>query len=119
MSELQGLQLSISEFREQGASIAGICVDSVDDNRKVVERLGLEFPILSDPERAALRAFDVVHAAAHPLDGSDMARPATFIVDGGVVQWRDLTEDYRIRPRPETLLEVLRARRSGAPARMR
>lgn len=82
-------------------------------------KLGLEFPILSDPERAALRAFDVVHPASHPFDGSDMARPATFIFEGGAVRWRDLTEDYRIRPRPETLLEALRALHSGASARVR
>lgn len=38
-----------------------------------------------------------------------MARPATFIIAGDRVHWRDVTPDYRVRPRPETLLEVLRA----------
>jgi peroxiredoxin len=117
MSELQGLQRSLSKFQGEGASVIAICTDPVDANRGVVERHRLEFPILSDPDRAALRAFDVVHAGAHPMDGSDMARPATFIVDGGAVRWRDLTENYRIRPRPETLLAQVRRLRAegGAP----
>jgi peroxiredoxin len=89
-------------------------VDSVDDNRRLVERAGLEFPVLSDAERAAARAFDVLHPGAHPVDASDIARPATFILSGGVVRWRDLTSNYRIRPRPQTLLRVVRSLEGAA-----
>jgi peroxiredoxin len=95
--------------------VVAIAVDPVEENRKLVQGLELGFPILADTERAALRAFDVVHAGAHPLDGSDIARPATFIVADGVVRWRDLTENYRVRPRPSTLLAELRRLRAGAP----
>ena len=36
-----------------------------------------------------------------------MARPAEFLIDrNGVVRWRNITDDYRVRMRPE---EVLRA----------
>ena len=43
------------------------------------------------------------------LDG-DIARPATFILDReGTIVWRDLTENWRVRVRPERLIEQLRA----------
>lgn len=102
-----------------GASLVAISVDPVEENRKLTRKFAFGFPILADTERAALRAFGVVHAGSHPFDGSDMARPATFIVDRGAVRWRDITPDYRVRPRPETLLEVLRELRSKEPAPMR
>jgi peroxiredoxin len=107
MTELQGLQLSLAEFRAEGASVVAICVDSPEQNRKVGERLRLDFPILSDPEGVALRAFDVLHAGAGP-GGTDIARPATFIASGGAIAWRDLTENYRVRPRPAELLRAVR-----------
>ena len=42
------------------------------------------------------------------LVGGDIARPAVFILDRrGVVQWRDVTDNWRVRVRPETILEQL------------
>lgn len=41
-----------------------------------------------------------------------MARPAEFLLDrSGMVRWRNLTEDYRVRARPEEILERARALR--------
>jgi peroxiredoxin len=51
--------------------------------------------------------YGVRHKAGGP-ENKDIARPATFIVDrSGVVRWRDLTENYRIRVRPQRILEQL------------
>jgi len=68
--------------------------------------LELEFPVLSDPELTAIDAFGVRHTGGGPW--GDIARPATFIIDrGGNVVWRDLTENWRVRPRPDELLAVV------------
>lgn len=70
----------------------------------MVERLGLGFPILSDPDAATIRAWGLLHAGGG-IDG-DIARPATFVLDGeGRVAWRSLTDNWRVRVRPEHLLE--------------
>lgn len=103
MSELQGLQSRIEGFRAAGIRVMAISPDSADDNRAVVERFGLEFPILSDPTLAATDAFGIRHAEAR-MDGADIPRPATWVADAGVVRWRDLTDDYRVRPRPDDVL---------------
>jgi peroxiredoxin len=113
MSELQGLQLHLPEFRAAGAEVLAVSVDSVAENRAVVDRLGLGFAILSDGGREATRAFGVLHEAAMG-EGRDIARPATFICDRGVIVWRDLTDNWRVRPRPREVLDALgRARPAG------
>jgi peroxiredoxin len=107
MSELQGLQSRIAEFQEAGAQVVAISPDSVEQNQQVTEWLGLEFPILSDRELSATDAFGLRHSSASP-EGGDIPRPATYILEGEVVRWRDLTESWRIRPRPDDLLAALR-----------
>lgn len=68
--------------------------------------LELDFRVLSDPELTAIDAFGLRHAGGGPW--GDIARPATFVIDPqGNVVWRDLTENWRVRPRPDELLAVL------------
>jgi peroxiredoxin len=84
-----------------------VSVDDVETNAGVVEKLGLGFPILSDAERTAIAAWGVVHSGGS-VDGSDIARPAVFLVGAdGTVRWRNLTENWRVRTRPEHLLDAL------------
>jgi peroxiredoxin len=100
------LQLRLEDFRSSGARLAAISVDPVARNLELASQHGIDFPLLSDPDAEAIRAFGVFHPGAGP-GGSDLARPATFIFTGGVLRWRNLTDNYRIRPRPELLLQAL------------
>jgi len=47
----------------------------------------------------------------HPKGGEgghDIARPAEFLIDAkGAVRWVNLTEDLRVRARPEAVLQVV------------
>lgn len=108
MSELRGLQSRMDGFRAAGVRVIAICPDPVEQNRAVVERFGLAFPILSDPELAATNAFGVRHVAGG-TDGADIPRPATYVTDAGVIRWRDLTDDFRVRPKPDDVLAAARA----------
>ena len=70
-------------------------------------RAGYTFTFLSDPQLETIRRYDLVHRGAG-IDSHDIARPAEFLVDRrGVVRWRNLTEDYRVRARPEEILEAV------------
>ena len=85
-----------------------ISVDAPDVSADLARRAGYTFPILSDREGTVMRAYDVVHAGAG-INGADVARPAEFLIDRtGTVRWRNLTEDYRVRARPEEVLEHAR-----------
>ena len=47
------------QFEEKGAAVLGISKDSVASHKKFVEKYGLTFPVLSDPERTVIEAYDV------------------------------------------------------------
>ena len=85
-----------------------IAADHPEDSRVIAETYGLEFPLLCDPEAETIRAYGAVHADGNPMDGEDIARPATFILDRqGRVVWHYLPDNWRIRPRPEELIAEL------------
>ena len=78
----------------------------MDAAREAADYHGFEFPLLSDPSLETIGAYGLLHADGG-LEG-DIARPAIFIVDrDGRVVWRHLTDDWRVRPRPEELLSAL------------
>lgn len=110
MSELQGLQTRIDDLREAGARVIAISPDTPDQNATVAESLGLSFPILSDADLEATSAFRLRHETSSPSAQKVIPRPATYIVgDDGTVKWRDLTENWRVRPQPDDLLAALQA----------
>lgn len=47
------------QFMEKGAVVIGISKDSVASHKKFEEKYGLAFPLLSDPERKVIEAYDV------------------------------------------------------------
>jgi peroxiredoxin len=105
------LQSRIQDIRAAGADVVAVSVDPPDRARQVVDRLALEFPVLSDADRSAIAAYGVVHAAGG-VGGDDIARPATFLIGpDGTVLWRDLTDNWRVRVRPERILEAIAATR--------
>lgn len=106
MSELQDLQRGIAALHAAGTRVLAVSPESVEQNREVVEWLDLDYPILSDSELKATDGFGLRHAGIGP-DGSDVPRPASYIVENGNVLWRNLTDNYRIRPRPGDILAAL------------
>ena len=106
MTELHGLQSSLEEFEERDVEVIAISPDSVERNAEVAQRLGLEYAVLADQEHRAISAFGVAHPGGGP-GGGDIPRPASFVLVDGVVRWRDLTDNWRVRPRPREILEVL------------
>jgi len=86
-----------------------ISVDKPEESRELMRKAGYSFPLLCDPNAEVIRRYDVLHKGAG-MAGQDVARPAEFLVDrGGVVRWRNLTEDLRVRARPEAMLAAAKA----------
>jgi peroxiredoxin len=101
---LRSFQRRLSDFDARGIRIVGISVDSPAINRRQSQKLGYTFPLLSDPKADVIRRYDVLHPGAGPK-GSDIARPAEFLIDSsGVVRWVNLTENIAVRARPEQVL---------------
>ena len=102
------MQSRYAEMNDLGAEVLAVSVDSPEQNGNVVEKAKLDFSILSDPTCEMIDAYGVRHIGAS-MDGGDIARPAVFLVDdGGKISWRRVTDNYRIRVRPETVIEQLK-----------
>jgi peroxiredoxin len=103
---LRGIQQSLSQFEAAGIRPVAISVDAPEVSRTLCQQAGYTFPFLADVNLDAIRRYDLVHAGQGE-NGKDIARPAEFLLDSkGVVRWVNLTENYWVRARPETVLEV-------------
>jgi peroxiredoxin len=106
---LRGFEKHLDEFHQKQVEVVAISVDSPDESRKLCQARGYTFPLLSDPKADVIRQYGVLHPHGGEND-RDIARPAEFLVDAtGTIRWVNLTDDIRVRARPETVLEALNA----------
>jgi peroxiredoxin len=112
---LRSFQERLSDFDSRGIDIVAISVDPSETTRTHVARIGCTYTFLSDPRAEVIRRYDLLH----PGGGKegDIARPAEFLIDPtGTVRWSDLTENYWVRARPETVLRSFDAIKVGSTA---
>ena len=84
-----------------------ISVDPAPITRDLCQKQGYTYTFLSDEKLDAIRSFDLLHREGGPR-GSEIARPGEFLIDStGTIRWVNLTEDLRVRARPEQILTVL------------
>jgi peroxiredoxin len=99
------MQENLGEIQRLCVRPVAISVDSPQQSRELCAKAGYTFTFLSDPNTEAIRKYDLLHAGAG-INGHDIARPAEFLVDSsGVIRWANLTEDFRVRARPEQVIE--------------
>lgn len=74
------------------------------------QRENIKFTLLADRKAEIIAAFDMINARfprSSPWYG--VAVPAIFAIDAkGIITHRFTTKNYRDRPEPEAVLEVLR-----------
>ena len=89
--------------------VAAICVDTVEQNRAMADKLLLPFPILSDPEAVVIEPWGVLNAAEKGI-----AKPALFLVlPDWSLAFRYVGEDFTDRPPDEDLFAAATARREA------
>lgn len=86
-----------SAWEDLDADILGISVDSPFVTRKFKEDNRLPFPVLSDFNREAARAYDVLYEDYFGLRG--VAKRAVFVIDrDGRIAYRWVSEDSGVEP---------------------
>jgi peroxiredoxin len=97
----------LSEFHDRGVEIVAISVDAPAESQNLCQSRGYSFPFLSDPGARVIRQYGVLHPKGGE-GGKDIARPAEFLVDAaGAIRWVNLTDDIRVRARPEAVLAAI------------
>lgn len=81
------------ELAAQGVGLAAISVDDPADSQALADKLGLPFPLLSDPEARVIAAYGVLRK------GQPLAVPATFVVrPDRTIAWQYVGDAVPDRP---------------------
>ena len=86
-------------FERAGLQVAAICVDTVEQNRAMVDKLLLPFPVLSDPDASVIEPWGLLNTAEKGI-----SRPALFLVQPDwTLAYRYVGQDFTDRPTDEEL----------------
>ncbi len=95
--ELCTFRDALAQLNGAGARVLGISVDSFFALKAFHDQQQLNFPLLSDFNKQAIREYGVFNDDMIGLKG--IAKRAVFVVDGaGVVRHREVLEDARNEP---------------------
>ena len=102
---MRSFEQRLPDFTARGIRIVAISTDPPETTRAHLAKTGWTYTFLADPKAEVVRAWDLLHPDGGPE--GEIARPAEFLIDpSSTVRWRDLTENYWVRARPETVLEA-------------
>lgn len=102
----------MTDEQQDYTQILALSVDGPEDLQKMVDRISAEngilpdFPLLSDPGHQVIDRYGLFN----PEDprGRQITHPATFVIDmDGVVRWKMVEVNYKIRPTNEDVLNAL------------
>ncbi len=82
--QLVELREDYEKFEPLGAQILAVSTDDLSQAEFAVEKLGLQFPVLQDPEGQVSKEYKVFN-----LLNDGVAAPSTFLLDkDGAIRWQ-------------------------------
>lgn len=108
-TEITQFRDSLKEFKDQGAEILGVSIDSVHSHRRwLKDDLGnLGYPLIGDVTKRLARDYGVL------LEDAGIATRGTFIIDPeGVIQYMGI-HNLNVGRDANEILRVLNALKSG------
>lgn len=107
-TELCRFRDSMAEFNSMNGTVYAISVDGPFSNKGFKEKNNLNFTVLSDYRRKAVKKFGVVLENFAHLDGYTAAKRAVFVTDPkGVVRYKWVSEDPTVEPNYDEIREAL------------
>jgi len=102
----------MDRFRELGVALWVISPDKAEDLEKMRASMGLEFPLLRDPDLNTIRSYGILNQ-----ESGKIPHPTTVVVDvDGVARYVRVDRDYKRRPALEEVFAAIgNLARAGAP----
>jgi peroxiredoxin len=112
IKQLTGMRQLLDAEMKQDTELLAVSVDDSVGTRKTIARISADgvapdFSFLSDPDHTVIARYGILNP-----DGGDrgIPHPATYVIDrSGVVRWRDIETDYKIRPANDSIVAAVRA----------
>jgi glutaredoxin-dependent peroxiredoxin len=97
-----------SKFENLGSSVFGISVDSPFSNKAFKTQSNLNFPILSDYNRSAVKAFGIELPNFANMYGYTAAKRSVFVLDkDGIIRWKWISDNPGIEPNYEDVKQAV------------
>jgi len=101
---------SIQTLNSLNAQVVGISVNDPFTNKAFSVANNLQFAILSDYTREAVKRFNVFHDNFAGLEGYTAAKRSVFVLDGdGIVRYKWVSDDPGMQPDYDAIKKVLAA----------
>ena len=114
MTQIKEVAARYREIAERGARVVLVSPQSHDKTRALARRFDVPFDFLVDPRGRAARQLGIEHEGGLPAGmrmlgyAEDTVLPTLVVTDAsGKIVFADQTDNYRVRPEPETFLRVL------------
>ncbi len=114
MAQIKEVAANYRGLAERGVAVWMIAPQPQSHTASLAAKFDVPFRFLVDEGNAAARALGIAHAHGVPAGlqvlgyDSETVLPTVVITDaGGKVIWSHETDNYRVRPEPETFIEVL------------
>jgi peroxiredoxin len=112
IKQLAGMRSLLDADMKKDTELLAVSVDGEADTQKTMARISADgmaadFQFLSDADHAVIARYGILN----PDAGSRfIPHPATYVIDrDGVVRWRDIETDYKIRPANAQIVAAVRA----------
>ncbi|MBI5503760.1 MAG: AhpC/TSA family protein [Deltaproteobacteria bacterium] len=118
MAQIREVAGHYRELERRGAQVVLVSPQPHEKTSELAQRFDAPMRFLVDPDNAAARRLGIVHQAGLPLGmqalgyDTDTVLPTVVITDAeGRILFSDQTDNYRVRPEPQTFLRILDAAR--------
>ena len=114
VTQIQEVAERYQALHERGVQVVLISGQSEANTRSLAASFHVPMTHLLDPDLATAKQLGLFHQRAlplgtevlHPSAEADAYLPTVALVDrDGVVRWLDATDNYRVRPHPDTFLQ--------------
>jgi peroxiredoxin len=90
---------ALNDFTSAKTSVLGVSVDSPFANKEFAAKNSLNFPLLSDIGRDAIKQYDVVFNDLAGVKGFTVAKRAVFVIDaGGMIRYKWVAPEPKVEP---------------------
>ena len=100
----------MTKEEKEKVQILAVSIDSHELSKKFVQKLkegfsgDLDFPLLEDKNHKVINRYGILNP-----QGNGWPHPATYVIDQrGIVRWKFIETDYKIRPTNNQILTALR-----------
>lgn len=103
--QLCAMRDSLGDLQAMGAKVFGISTDSHHSHRVFKEQNQINYPLLSDWNKDASKAFGVLYDKFGDFGLHGVSKRSVFVLDkDGVVRFKWVTEDSKVPPDPTRVL---------------